>query len=168
MEKKKRGIWKTILIILTIVIVLGIVGLAIAAYSSSKKIKFSAVPINIDFQSMLSSLFSLNNTIIPITLQANIKNDNNFALSFSNLYVEILYNDVVIAKSSDDATNFQKYVVDPKSELFFDYIINAYSNDELRNVLKSKILGNKVNFKYKIKIKIFGWIPYNTSRDFEY
>lgn len=134
-----------------------------AAYDAVKKISFDYDSNAIKLIDLAASLLLLpygETKTTSVTLM--IKNENPIDISFSDLYIEVSKNDVLLAKSSDIASNSAKQTLSANTTQNFNYYIDIIKSDELLSLLSAlKIFGaQEQNLKYYISGKIYGWIPF--------
>lgn len=91
---------------------------------------------------------------VTITLNADIKNDNSFSIPFSIKKIKLLYQDSLIAETSETLAT-QKFEVPQKSSLSVKDNLNVILSDASIKLLKEKVmLKQEPVIDYYIKIKV--------------
>lgn len=153
---------KGLQILIWIVVIIAVI--AVFAFFWGKgvwnKISFSVPrPEGLDLQGLtLADLANIALTgqtkTVTATLSMDIKNDNNFSIPFSNIRVRMIYNDVVIAETSDMLA--QNKVVPANSVLTVSDKVNIILNNAGGNLLIEKIKGGHPRIDYVISVRVFG------------
>lgn len=147
---------KTILIIIAVVVILGLLYL----YS---KLSVQKISFKFDIGKIDLSIISLSNPVININVLTTIDNKNNFEISFSDLFVRLLYNDNLVAKSKNIDIN--KYKVPAKSSFSFNQELELYINSSTIGLIKSLVSRQPVKIDYEVDVKIFN-IKVPTIKDY--
>lgn len=113
-----------------------------------------------DLRSVDFSKFNIKDVVgdgakIKSEIGIDLKNNSNLKLSFKDLYLELYYNDVLVARSSDDVNNFSRITISKHSDIYikqsFDIFLNKSALAMIADVRKGKsVIG------YKVKLNWFG------------
>lgn len=90
---------------------------------------------------------------VTLTLGMDIKNDNNFDISFSTLKVEIYYKGTLIAKTQDNAWH-----TIPKNSMYpFSSIVDITLNGAGLQMILEKVVSGKTSVDFKTDIRLYGF-----------
>lgn len=151
---------KGLKIFIWILVIIAVLGAITFTWGKSawNKIKFSAPTLQgLDLQGLtLADLANIalagQEKTVTATVQMNIQNDNSFSIPFSSIRAQLLYNDTVIAKTSDDSS----HIVPANGNLPLSDPVNIILNNAGGNLLIEKIKGGKPKINYVINLKVFG------------
>lgn len=153
---------KALKIFLWIIVILAV--LAAFAFFFGKnywdKISFSKPQIHgLDLQGLtlgdfVNAAFTGTERTINATLGIDIKNDNSFSIPFGNMKIKLLYNNVVVAQTSDAFAN-QKFTVPANGTLTVSDTINVLLNNA-GAFLVEKIKGKHPQMDYVINLRVSG------------
>lgn len=155
-------------VIIVIVILVLIAAAAILGMRIWKKINFKPYFKSVDLSSV--SLNDIPNLLIQGTSKeikavvgADITNENNFSIPFSNLKIKLLYNGNTIAETSEELKN-TSFVLPSKKDggmLPISDAINIIFDTSSLQILKTKLTGGKPIINYSVGMNISG-IPIPT------
>lgn len=94
---------------------------------------------------------------ITVTLGMDIKNDNNFSISFSTLKVELYYKGTLIAKTEDNSW----HTLSANSVYPFSSVVNITLNGAGLQMMIEKLVKGKTSVDFKTDIRVYG-IPVPT------
>lgn len=124
------------------------------------KISFSKPDLQgLDLQGLtindfLNSAFVGTERNISATLGMTIKNENNFSIPFGNMKIQLLYNNIIVAETSN-MLSMQKFIIPAKGNLAISDTINVQLS-KAGTFLIEKIKGNHPQMDYKINLSVFG------------
>lgn len=150
---------KIILWVVIILVVLSAFGF-FWGKSAWDKISFSAPRLQaINFQGItltdLANIALLSQTkTITVGLSMDINNQNNFSIPLSSLNVKLVYDNTVIAQTSNMLLN--KQTVPANGTLTVADNVNVILNNAGGALLIEKIKGRAVTIDYIINMKVFG------------
>lgn len=111
----------------------------------------------------IQSLLIGGQTEATIKASAKVINNNNFSITFSNLSADIYYEDVLIAKTSDDLAK-KTVVVPSNSAIEIIDNIKIYLNPQSVKMLSAVALKQSPKVQYTVKLKLYGiplsWTDY--------
>lgn len=94
---------------------------------------------------------------INLKINSYIENLNKFKINFSGLFVQLFYNNDLIAASTDVNTN--KYTVPANGKFNFqediDLFINKASLLLVKNIAINKIANKPTTIEYHVRVKLF-------------
>lgn len=90
---------------------------------------------------------------VTVTLGMDIKNDNNFSISFSTLKVELYYKGTLIAKTADNAW----HTIPGNSIYPFSSIVNITLNGAGLEMIIEKLVKGKTSVDLKTDIRVYGF-----------
>lgn len=149
---------KTFIIILVIVVVLAL------GYKYGKK----AID-NFDFGNPkfvgadLKSIFS-SSGFATVDLSTTITNKNNFSVPVNNLYIEVYYQGALVGKST---TPHDAFVIPKNGSINISQNISLAVTNTV-NIAAQIIGGQSVQFEYRIRAILFGFVPFFTKGTFTY
>ncbi len=95
-----------------------------------------------------------------VVVDASITNANSVNLSFSNLYIEIYYNETLIAYSTDNISNYAKVVIEAGSVTIIQEELNIVVNGNTVDFGLKMNLNEQLLISYKIRLKLLGLITF--------
>lgn len=150
---------KIVLLILAIVVVVGAFAFSWGK-SSWEKIAFSQPKLQgldlhgLTLQDFTNIAFTGQTKTVTATLGMVISNQNNFAIPFSRMKVTILYNDTLIAETSQALSNNK--TVPANGTLALSDNINIILNNAGGNLVVAKLSGKNPVVDYVINVSVFG------------
>lgn len=91
---------------------------------------------------------------INVKINGSVQNDNDFRVTFSDLYVQLFYNKELIATSQkvDD----KKYTIPAKGKFQFEETVDLYVNPTTLQLAANIALKVPTEIEYQVRLKIFG------------
>lgn len=159
-----KRVWPYLLIL----VLLGILAY-IWALTAFEKIKFKFKFRGISFESInLEDLLFQGQAVIRVLVDAEITNYNNFAITFSDVFLWFYHNNQLIAKTASNGNkNLQKVRVSGNSVTDVTEELDFYINPRTVSIAKDIRDKKHVKIDYTVKIKVFG-IPYIYHGFFEF
>lgn len=90
---------------------------------------------------------------VSVTLGMDIKNDNNFSISFSTLKVQLYYKGTMIAETTDNAW----HSIPANSVYPFSSIVNITLNGAGLQMIIEKLVTGKTSVDLKTDIRVYGF-----------
>lgn len=147
--------------ILGYILLIGGLFYAFILYAKSK-IKFDISLDKLDLAGILAAAISGDVPTLKTFLNINVKNDNPFTISFSNLDVKLFYQGSQVAQSVD--VSAEKIVILPKLDQDFTHVLQITLSQAFLEALKTLKSGQPLVLQYVVKLRLFG-IPIPAYKD---
>ena len=139
---------------------------AFALYVKSK-IKLTVSLDRLDLAGLVVSAIQRDLQPLRTFFNINIKNENAFNISFSDLDIMIFYNGVLVARSATISAT--RNIILPKLDEDFSHALDVTLSKQLFQALKALKDGQPLTLQYIVKVKLFGIpLPFTFKDDFEY
>lgn len=131
-----------------------IIAAALVATYIAIMVAISRVYFKFDLGSISVAQLTTTNPKIDVTINAQIQNENDFKVNFSDLFIQLFYNNQLIAASKQ--VNKNKYTVPSKGKFQFQEPVEIFVNQTSISLITDMASKKPVNIEYHVRVKIFG------------
>ncbi|MBN4061660.1 LEA type 2 family protein [Bacteroidales bacterium AH-315-I05] len=144
-------------IIITIIVAMLLIFGAIQTKALANRIDTSVQFKGVDLTTIKLKDITKGFAVVRLKLEPVIYNQNNIAIPVSGLFVEIYYQGQKIGQSVQPV----KFRIQPKGITKFDKEIDIKIDKEIFPLLDELKSGKYPQLDYRIRLKIFGLLPYS-------
>lgn len=144
------------LIIVLVVIALLVFYYYIHISSEINNIDYKINIKDVDFSNFNLQSFGGEGSLVKTKIGVDLKNNGSLSLSFKDLYIEVYYGGILVAKSSDNVNNQNKIIIDKNSSTNVVQEFDVYVNQSLFNLIKG-IKNKNALIQYKVNVNWYGF-----------